>query len=120
MILFGNLVYSDRAAGSEKPNIVLILADDMGYANLSPFGSTEIKTPHLTKLARSGCTFTNAYVTAPICVPSRMGLITGRYQQRFGIYDNYYGKDGAYSLLCCLLFSPISSANWSSIAVAQK
>ena len=67
MVLAGGCFYAEGRV-DESPNVILILADDMGYADLSPFGSTEIKTPHLTKLARSGCTFTNAYVTAPICV----------------------------------------------------
>ena len=67
------------------PNIVLIFTDDQGYADLGVHGlCPDIKTPHLDRLAREGVLFTDGYVTAPQCSPSRAGLITGRYQQRFG------------------------------------
>ncbi|MDG2186547.1 MAG: sulfatase-like hydrolase/transferase [Mariniblastus sp.] len=78
---------------SEKPNVILILSDDMGYSDLPKFGKSEIPTPNIDRLAQEGTLFTDAYVTAPICVASRMGLLAGQYQQRFGIYDNIYGAD---------------------------
>jgi putative heme-binding domain-containing protein len=76
-----------------SPNVVLIFSDDMGYSDLPKFGKSEIPTPNLDRLAEEGTLFTDAYVTAPICVASRMGLLSGQYQQRFGIYDNIYGED---------------------------
>ena len=78
---------------SAKPNVVLIFSDDMGYSDLPKFGKSEIPTPGIDRLANEGVLFTDAYVTAPICVASRMGLMTGQYQQRFGIYGNIYGED---------------------------
>lgn len=78
---------------NQKPNVVVILADDMGYADLPMFGDSEIPTPNLQRLAESGVKLTNAHVSAPICVPSRMGLLTGRYQHRFGVYDNVYSPE---------------------------
>ena len=75
-----------------KPNVVLIFSDDMGYSDLPKFGKSEIPTPNIDRLAQEGTLFTDAYVTAPICVASRMGLLTGQYQQRFGIYCNMYGE----------------------------
>jgi len=67
------------------PNVVLIVTDDLGYADLGAHGlRADVKTPHLDRLAREGVLFTDGYVTAPQCAPSRAGLITGRYQQRFG------------------------------------
>ena len=80
-----------RAADAEgkRPNIVLIVADDLGYADLGAQGiSTDVRTPHLDSLASNGARFTHAYVSAPLCSPSRAGLITGRYQQRFGYEFN--------------------------------
>lgn len=77
---------------SSRPNVILILSDDMGYSDLPKFGKSEIPTPAIDRLAAEGTLFTDAYVTAPICVASRMGLLTGQYQQRFGIYDNIYGE----------------------------
>ena len=70
-----------------KPNFIIILADDLGYGDLGFTGSTQIKTPHIDALADSGIIFTEAYVSAPVCAPSRAGLITGRNQVNFG-YDN--------------------------------
>ena len=62
----------------EKPNFIIILADDLGYGDLGYTGSTEIKTPNIDKLAKNGVVFSNAYVSAPVCSPSRAGLMTGR------------------------------------------
>ena len=85
------------AAATPRPNIVVILSDDMGYADLPGFGADkEIPMPSLDRLAREGVRFTDAYVTAPVCVPSRMGLMTGRHQLRNGVYTNVYGGP-AYS-----------------------
>ncbi|MCZ6673667.1 MAG: sulfatase-like hydrolase/transferase [Verrucomicrobia bacterium] len=92
MLLIGLIPISGLLAnGAEaKPNIVLILADDMGYSDLPKFGKSEIPTPAIDRLANEGVIFTDGYVTAPICVASRMGLMTGQYQQRFGIYGNIH------------------------------
>ena len=77
-----------RAATSRKPNIVVILADDLGYAELGVQGCSDIPTPHIDSIARNGVRFTDGYVTCPICAPTRAGLMTGRYQQRFGFETN--------------------------------
>lgn len=69
-----------------KPNILLIVSDDHGYGDLSSRGSKDASTPHLDRLATEGVDYQNAYVTAPICSPSRAGLIAGTYQQRWGSY----------------------------------
>ncbi len=78
------LLFTSAFASSAQPNILLILADDLGYADTGFQGSREIPTPHLDALAARGVRFTQAYVTHPSCSPSRAGLLTGRYQQRFG------------------------------------
>lgn len=67
-----------------KPNIVFLFSDDAGYADFGFQGSTIMKTPNLDKLAKNGVTFTQGYVSASVCGPSRAGLMTGKYQQRFG------------------------------------
>jgi arylsulfatase A-like enzyme len=72
----------EKAAG--RPNIVLIVGDDLGYGELGCYGGKEIPTPHLDGLARNGVRCTNGYVSCPVCSPTRAGLMTGRYQQRFG------------------------------------
>ena len=75
-------------AESRKPNILFILADDLGYADLGFQGSQEIHTPTIDSLAKTGIRFSDAYVTAPQCGPSRAGIMTGINQARFGYLDN--------------------------------
>ena len=75
-----------------KPNIIVIVSDDAGYSDLGCYGSKIIKTPNIDKLAESGILFTNGYVSASVCGPSRAGLMTGRYQQRFGYEVNNVPK----------------------------
>lgn len=70
------------------PNLVLILVDDMGYADVGFNGCTDIPTPNIDKLAEGGVRFTNGYVSYCVCGPSRAGLLTGRYQDRFGFSRN--------------------------------
>jgi arylsulfatase A-like enzyme len=72
------------AADTPKPNIVVIVGDDMGYADVGFHGCRDIPTPHLDALAKAGTRFTNGYVSGPYCSPTRAGLLTGRYQTRFG------------------------------------
>ncbi len=80
---------SGHAMADAKPNIIVIFSDDQGYADLSCQGVLkDIKTPHLDQLATDGMRCTNGYVTAPQCIPSRAGLLSGRYQQRFGLEEN--------------------------------
>lgn len=71
-------------AESRQPNIVVILGDDLGYADIGANGGKEIPTPHIDSLARNGVRFTSGYVSGPYCSPTRAALLTGRYQQRFG------------------------------------
>jgi hypothetical protein len=68
----------------DRPNIIILLADDLGWADLGYQGSEDIRSPHIDKLAKNGIRFTDGHVSASVCSPSRAGLMTGRYQQRFG------------------------------------
>jgi arylsulfatase A-like enzyme len=72
------------SAQSRPPNIVVIVTDDMGYADIGVHGSKDIPTPNIDALANTGIRFTDAYVSGPYCSPTRAGLLTGRYPQRFG------------------------------------
>jgi arylsulfatase A-like enzyme len=71
-------------AERKRPNIVVIISDDMGYADIGCHGCRDIATPNIDSIAQNGVRFTNGYVSCPVCSPTRAGLITGRYQQRFG------------------------------------
>jgi arylsulfatase A-like enzyme len=77
-----------NAFGDDRPNILVVVADDLGYADLGFQGCKDITTPHLDGLAKSGVRCTNGYVTHPFCSPTRAALLTGRYQQRFGHENN--------------------------------
>lgn len=86
VIVAGRLVMGKQAV--RKPNVILILADDLGVCDVSMYECRGIPTPHIDSIARNGVKFTNGYVTAPVCSPSRAGLLTGRYQHRFGFEFN--------------------------------
>jgi arylsulfatase A-like enzyme len=85
-ILFSLLCFSRSVAHSQRrpPNILVIVADDMGYGDIGIHGSKDIPTPNIDALAKVGIHFTDAYVSGPYCSPTRAGLLTGRYPQRFG------------------------------------
>lgn len=83
----------DRATAAPRPNIIVILADDLGYGDTSAYGSKTIRTPNIDALAADGVRFTQGYVTHPVCAPSRAAILTGRYQQRFGWEFNPVGRD---------------------------
>ena len=80
---------------STRPNIVVILCDDLGYGDLECYGHPHIKTPHLNRLATAGIRFTDFYSAAPVCSPSRVGLLTGRSPNRAGVYDWIPPSNGA-------------------------
>src|SRR5207249_3165036 len=70
-----------QAAAPRPPNVVLFLADDLGYDNLGVQGASDLLTPNIDSIATGGVRFTDGYVTCPVCSPSRAALLTGRYQQ---------------------------------------
>lgn len=86
-LLFGMAVWVGPTLAADspvKPNIIVIVADDLGYADVGFHGCKDIPTPNLDTLAKSGTRFTSGYVSCPYCSPTRAGLLTGRYQTRFG------------------------------------
>ena len=86
------LALAATSAAARQPNVLVIFSDDHGWADLGANGADkDVRTPELDALARDGVRFTQGYVTAPQCVPSRTGLMTGRYQQRCGVDDNNKG-----------------------------
>lgn len=99
LALIALLLVPMSLAGAEatprRPNILLIMADDLGYADLGVQGCTDAPTPHIDAIARAGVRFTAGYVSAPVCSPSRAGLLTGRYQTRFGHEFNHPLADRA-------------------------
>ena len=80
---------SGAAEQSPRPNVVVIITDDAGYVDFGAYGGKQIPTPNIDSIARDGARFTQGYVSASVCAPSRAGLLTGRYQQRFARVVNY-------------------------------
>ena len=92
LLLFSFLCCLISARADELPNIIFIIADDLGYGELSVQNpDTDVPTPHIDSIATNGVRFTDGYVSAPFCAASRAGLITGRYQTRFGFEFNPIG-----------------------------
>src|SRR5207253_7395011 len=94
-LTFCSLLSSVRAQQTaDRPNILIILADDLGYGDVSYNGCPDYATPNIDSLATNGVWCSNGYVTHPFCSPSRAALITGRYQHRFG-HENNPGIDAS-------------------------
>ncbi|OFW30234.1 MAG: hypothetical protein A3G76_14550 [Acidobacteria bacterium RIFCSPLOWO2_12_FULL_65_11] len=80
-----------------RPNVVLIMSDDMGYGDLSSFGATDIRTPNIDSIGRDGIRLTDFYATGVLCSPTRAALISGRYPHRYAI-ENALGAEGTFGL----------------------
>ena len=84
--ILGYLLFHTLATAA--PNIIIFLADDLGYADIGANGCKDIPTPNIDSLAKNGVRFTDGYANHPVCSPSRAGLMSGRYQHRFGFEHN--------------------------------
>lgn len=96
LLPFSSLIFAQKSsirAIAAKPNIILIVADYMGYADIQPFGHTEINTPSLNLLASEGIRYTNFYAAAPVCSPSRAAMLTGMYPEKTGLTHNIPKND---------------------------
>ena len=96
---------------NKRPNIIVIISDDMGYADIGCHGCKDIATPHIDSIAANGVRFTNGYVSCPVCSPTRAGLSTGRYQQRFGHEYNTGPPPGGLRENVGLPLSEVTIAN---------
>lgn len=89
----GSTLQTAQAAADKRPNLVIILADDLGYGDLAVYGHQIVKTPNIDKLAQDGVRFTDYYAPAPLCSPSHAGLLTGRMPFRTGIRSPDPGRE---------------------------
>lgn len=87
-IFLFSISYAQKSKPVERPNVIVIMADDLGYADVGYNGCKDIPTPNIDDLAKNGAIFSSGYVTGPMCGPSRAGFITGRMQSSFGWYGN--------------------------------
>jgi arylsulfatase A-like enzyme len=84
LVVLGAAALTSAQEAKRKPNVIVLLADDLGYGDIGAHGAKDIATPHIDSLAKNGVRCTSGYVTGTVCSPTRAGLLTGRYQQRFG------------------------------------
>ena len=102
ILIMPNTAAAKRAASvqtsSPAPNIIIVLADDLGYGDLAGYGSTRIATPHLNKMAREGVRLTSFFSSANVCTPSRAGMLTGRYAARSGLAVGVLQAHSTYGL----------------------
>ncbi len=104
---------------AEKPNIVVIVGDDMGYADVGFHGCKDIPTPNLDALAKAGTRFTSGYVSGPYCSPTRAGLLTGRYQTRFGHEFNGNGPEVGLPLSETTIADRLKTAGYATAWVGK-
>src|SRR5688500_10455825 len=107
------------ADAPRKPNILFIVGDDMGYADVGFHGCKDIPTPNLDALAASGVRFTNGYVTGRYCSPTRAGLLTGRYQQKFGHEFNAGGGTSGLPVTEKTIADHLRSAGYATALVGK-
>jgi arylsulfatase A-like enzyme len=116
------LALTAPALAAGKPNIVILLSDDAGYHEFSMQGAKSIPTPRIDSIARNGVRFSNGYVSGCVCSPTRAGLLTGRYQQRFGHEFNIppvYSEENGLPLDETLLPAVLKPAGYRTIAVGK-
>jgi arylsulfatase A-like enzyme len=104
---------------TKKPNIIVLLVDDAGYADFGFMGSKDLKTPNIDKLAAGGVVFTDAHVSASVCGPSRAGIMTGRYQQRFGFECNPTGDSCGVDLKEVTIANSLKKAGYATAAFGK-
>ena len=93
LVLF-SLLGASICLGKERPNVVLIFADDLGYGDLSCYGATKVKTPNIDRLGKEGRRFTDAHSASAVCTPSRYALLTGEYPHRKNLYVPVFLRTG--------------------------
>jgi arylsulfatase A-like enzyme len=106
-------------ASAEKPNILVFLCDDVGWAEFGFQGSKDIPTPHIDSIADSGVRFTQGYVSGPYCSPTRAGLLTGRYQTRFGHEFNSVARQSGLSLDETTMAARFRSIGYATCAIGK-
>lgn len=115
---------STSETSEARPNIILVLTDDQGWADVGFNGGTDIPTPNLDRLAGQGVIFSNGYVSHPYCSPSRAGLLTGRYQARFGHdcnmpYDGYNDANVGIPLSEVLISEALQESGYRTSAIGK-
>lgn len=119
MVILIMLVNSCSNKVDIPPNIIIILIDDAGYADFGFMGSKDLKTPCIDELARHSVVFSDAHTSATVCGPSRAGLLSGQYQQRFGFECNDLGEDDGLDTSLVLLSGHLKNEGYATCAIGK-
>ena len=103
----------------ERPNIILLLADDLGFGDLSSFGSPAVRTPNLDRLGVEGMTFWNFYSASAVCSPTRASVLTGRYPLRFGITKHFNDVDRWLPTQATTVAELLQKAGYTTVHVGK-
>ncbi len=107
------------AADADRPNVIIFLSDDVGWAEYGFQGNKDIPTPNIDSIAASGVRFTQGYVSGPYCSPTRAGLMTGRYQMRFGHEFNTVARESGLSLKEKTIADRLKALGYATAAVGK-
>ncbi len=118
-LLLAGIVWMSSTTFSAPPNIVVILVDDVGWGEFGFQGSKQIPTPHIDSIAANGIRFTNGYVSGPYCSPTRAGLMTGRYQTRFGHEFNTITRESGLSTKEITFADRFKEAGYATAAIGK-
>ncbi|MGC6488648.1 MAG: sulfatase-like hydrolase/transferase [Planctomycetota bacterium] len=113
---------AQTAARAARPHVVVIVSDDAGYGDFGVHGAEDIRTPRIDSIARQGVRFTDGYVSGPVCSPSRAGLMTGRYQQRFGHELNIppkFSEENGLPLTERTMADELKAAGYRTVALGK-
>ena len=123
LVLLGGLfiltLTSLLSAAERKPNLLVILCDDVGWGEFGFQGNSQIPTPHIDSLAKNGIRFPQGYVSGPYCSPTRAGLLTGRYQTRFGHEFNSVANRSGLQLEERTIADRLKSAGYATCAIGK-
>ncbi len=118
-VLFFSFLSCTQQTSVKKPNIIIFLIDDAGYADFGFMGCKDLQTPNIDRLASQGIVFSDAHVSATVCGPSRAGILTGRYQQRFGFECNPPGDTCGLDLNEITIASMLKEEGYSTAAFGK-
>ena len=130
-ILVALALFALGATAQERPNVIFVLVDDMGYADTAPYGNSYHKTPHVAQLAQDGMRFTQAYAAAPNCSPTRASILTGKWPARTGVTQYLPGNHFPWAKLLqaelpaglpldeTVLAEPLSRAGYATASVGK-
>src|SRR5271170_4972966 len=117
--ILGTLAGAATAAEAKKSNILIFLSDDVGWGEYGFQGGKDIPTPNIDSLAKNGVRFTQGYVSGPYCSPTRAGLMTGRYQTRFGHEFNSVAAQSGLSLKETTIADRLKALGYSTCAIGK-